>query len=647
VKLPASRLAVATALLLTLGAAPALGAASGDDDSTTTASEGPAGSEVPAPVLPDDVHGAAAIDAMGSELPAIAEQNDLSAAHLTKILTTDKTAWISDEGQMFYREQQPAPDVEAPAVPEPPTVPGEGPSIDVSPGVVEADTGSGSGGTTTPAYPVAQTFKLHSHPGASKVIFLDFNGAEVKGTGWNTGSTPLGNAAYTGYDSDGHPGTFSTAEDAWIQEVWRQVSETYAPFDVDVTTEDGGPASRERSSTADTHFGTQVLFTNSTQAVAQLCNSTCLGLAWVGTFSDIDPTGFYQPAFVFTKSTTSATVASQGASHETGHTLGLHHDGLNKASYYPGTNAWGPVMGSAMPRAVTEFSKGEYTGANQTEDDLAVIQANGLALRADDYGNTRQTAQALGTKAAYAVNGIISTRSDADYFAVTLSCSAVMTVAATGIGRQSALDLRLDVLNGSGVTVTSSNPTSGYAGNPPLSSGMDASATVKGAIGTYYFRVDGVGNGKATGPGWSDYGSLGQYRLTANGCVGKAAQPVIAPQPVAVVPHVTHVTHVTHPTAPRIGKAVTGVRGGASTALIHWLAPTTNGGAAVTKYHVLARRLNAQGRVIHTYGSAYLKTTVRSLSMKLPKARYRFIVVAYNRVGGSPASKVSNIAQAR
>ena len=156
---------------------------------------------------------------------------------------------------MFYEE-------------EPPTAPGEAPSVDVGPGVVQQDTGSGSGSTTTPAYPVAQTFKLHSRPGATKQIFLDFNGAEIKGTGWNTGSNPLGVGVYTGYDSDGHPNTFSTAEDAWIQEVWRQVSETYAPFDVDVTTEDGGPDARERTTSADTHFGTQVLFTNSTQAVA-------------------------------------------------------------------------------------------------------------------------------------------------------------------------------------------------------------------------------------------------------------------------------------------------------------------------------------------------------------------------------------------
>ena len=629
------RLAAVTAVLLALGAAPAIG----DSTASTTSLEGSPRSTSPTPtathaprarVLPRDARGLNAVRALGNRLDAVAAQNDLSAPRLTKILTTDDTAWLSETGQMYYREE-PEADVEAP------TPPGEPPAVDLGPGVVQGDTGSGSGSTTTPAYPVDQTFKLHSRPGATKQIFLDFNGAEIKATGWNTGSNPLGVGVYTGYDSDGKPGTFSTAEDAWIQEVWRQVAETYAPFDVDVTTEDGGSDARTRTTSADTHFGTQVLFTNSTQAVAQLCNSTCLGLAWVGTFSNIDPLGYYQPAFVFTKTTMSATIAAQGASHEAGHTLGLHHDGTTTASYYPGTKAWGPVMGSAMPRAVTQFSKGEYTGANQTEDDLAVIASNGLPLRSDDYGNTRETAYALGTKSSYAVKGVITTRSDMDYFSVNLSCATDMTVTATGIGRQAALDLRLVVLNGSGATVTSSSPTSGYTSTyPPESTGMNASATVKGAVGTYYFKVEGVGNGKATGPGWSDYGSLGRYRLTANGCASTTTQPLTSGSTV-----------VKRPTAPRMGTASSGARGGTSTASVRWAAPTSNGGASITKYRVVARKLDSRGRVVGSTSSAYLKPTARSLSMRLPKARYKFVVVAYNRVGMSPLSKYSSVVSAR
>jgi Fibronectin type III domain len=632
----AFRLATATAVLIGLVAAPALG-----DSTDTTNSAGitpTARAERPVQVLPRDLRGRAAINALGSQLTAVAAQNDLSPSSLTTILTEDTTAWLSEEGQMFYKEEMPGFDEAAP------TPPGEAPSVDVSPGSTEQATGSGTGSTLVPAYPVSQTFKLHSRPSATKVIFLDFDGAEVKGTGWNTGKTPIGSAAYTGYTQDGNSATFNTAENAWIQEVWRQVAETYAAFDVDVTTEDGGSDSRTRSSNLDTHYGTQVLFTNSAQAVAQACNSTCLGVAWVGTFSDVDPVGYYQPAWVFTKTDTSATVAAQGASHEAGHTLGLHHDGLNKADYYQGTKAWGPIMGSAYTRAVSQFSKGEYAGATQKEDDLAVIAANGLPLRADDYGNTSQSAKALGVQASYAANGVISTRSDTDVFAIDLRCTTDLTVTATGIGPQAALDLRLDVLNGSGATVTSSSPASSYStASPPVSTGMNASASVRGAIGTYYLRVDGVGNGSPTGSGWSDYGSLGQYHLRANGCTDATTQPVQTPTPGQT----NQTPTLTRPSAPRIGKASPGAKGGKSTAVVRWLAPTRNGGAAVTKYRVIAKRVDANGRVVRSYNSAYQKPAVRQLAMKVPKARYRFVVIAWNRVGASPASKVSNIANAR
>ena len=533
---------------------------------------------------------------------------------------------------MYYREEAPAADLEAPTLPD---LPGELPSLDISPGATDGGTGTGS--TTTPAYPTSQTFKLHSRPGASKQIFLDFDGAEINNTAWNTGKALLGNALYTGYDSDGKPGTFSTAEHAWMQEVWRQVSETYAPFDVDVTTQDSGADARTRSSSSDTTFGTQVLFTNSPDAVKQACNSTCLGIAWVGTFSDVDPQGLYQPALVFTKTTTSATVAAQGAAHEAGHTLGLHHDGTATSSYYAGTKAWGPVMGSATTRALTQFSKGEYAGANNTEDDLAIIQANGLPLRPDDYGNTYKTAANLGTKASYAVSGVIGSRSDTDVFAVNLRCATNMTVTATGIGPQTAVDLKLDVLNGSGATVTSSNPAAGYTtANPPVSTGMNATATVKGAIGTYYLRVDGVGHGDPAGTGWSDYGSLGQYKLTAKGCASSTTQ--LATQQDTVV---------TKPSAPRIGSASSGTKGGPATAISRWLAPTKTGGAAITKYRVIARKLDANGRVVHSYSSAFTKPGVRKLAIALPKGRYRFNVFAWNRVGISPSSKASVIVISR
>lgn len=56
-----------------------------------------------------------------------------------------------------------------------------------------------------------------------------------------TGSTlpfPFPNCA----QQDGSPSTWSAAELSDILAIWRAISEDYAPFDVDVTTEDPGAA---------------------------------------------------------------------------------------------------------------------------------------------------------------------------------------------------------------------------------------------------------------------------------------------------------------------------------------------------------------------------------------------------------------------
>ena len=84
----------------------------------------------------------------------------------------------------------------------------------------------------------AGEFGLHSNPGATKCIFLDFDGSTTTGTQWNIG---YGATIVTpAYDIDNNTSSFSSTELANIREIWERVSEDYLPFNVDVTTEDPG-----------------------------------------------------------------------------------------------------------------------------------------------------------------------------------------------------------------------------------------------------------------------------------------------------------------------------------------------------------------------------------------------------------------------
>ena len=95
-------------------------------------------------------------------------------------------------------------------------------------------------------FPLAETFALHSNPGATKVIYLDFNGHTTTGEFWNTDFTS-GNPIVTPAFSIEGDSSFSNAELERIQRVWERTSEDFLPFDVDVTTEDPGIEGLESS----------------------------------------------------------------------------------------------------------------------------------------------------------------------------------------------------------------------------------------------------------------------------------------------------------------------------------------------------------------------------------------------------------------
>jgi hypothetical protein len=619
---PPVRPALALAAALALLAPWSLAAHAAANDTANDTGNDRHGSPADRPQLLAHVgHGAAVVKALGDRLPQAAATNRMSPAALREVLEDDPTAWIGLDGQMFYVEKAET---------------------------LEALQGSVAGAATA-VYPESQTFALHSLPGSNHTIFLDFDGASVTNTWWNTTSGGMPARFYTGFTLDGDPATFTSAEHAYVQQVWRIVAEKYAPFDVDVTTQDPGPGGYNRNGLLDATYGDHVIVTDDAGAVSSACGGNCSGIALLDTFDNTsDSNGYLEPAWVFSSTTwDSPVLTAHAAAHEVGHTFGLNHDGDSTHEYSSGHGNWFPIMGSGVT-GVGQFSKGEYAGANNTQDDLAIIAANGAPLRLDDHSDGTLLATPLATGGV--AEGVISTRADVDVFAVNHPCSTSLTARATGVGAGAALDMTVTVLDLLGNVVASADPVSGQTSAwPATPTGMDAQVTVPAGVGTYYVRVDGVGKGEPVNAGYSDYGSLGEYVLAISACDGTL--PVVTTPTLPTTPTTTTPTTPTiaagAPSAPRIGLASPGRRGGAVTATARWGAPASAGTSAITGYKIRAEKLGSSGRVVKVFTTRTLSAGSRSASLRLTKGKYRFFVVAYNHAGPSPLSAPSRVVRAR
>ena len=238
-----------------------------------------------------------------------------------------------------------------------------------------------------------KAFLLHSRPGAPNKVFLNFQGGTISGTAWNSATTTL---YAVPYDTDAMPTVFSDAERRVIADIWHRVAEDYAPFDIDVTTE--RPAS----------FGPKVGHVMITKDIdannAAMPSKGAGGVAYVGVWGQSNYASSYSPALVYFNnlSATSAHNISEAASHEFGHNLSLSHDGTATTGYYQGHGtgevSWGPIMGVGYYTQVTQWSKGEYPGANNQQDDVAIISGL-LTYRTDDHGSSMAAAAPLAVDA--------------------------------------------------------------------------------------------------------------------------------------------------------------------------------------------------------------------------------------------------------
>ncbi|MEP9364036.1 fibronectin type III domain-containing protein [Nocardioides sp. CN2-186] len=531
----------------------------------------------------------AQVDPAGSSIKHAAAVNDMSVARLSTILRTDPTAALTDSGRLFY--------------------------TDVAPSLEHR----GRFTAANAPYPLDQTFALHSNPGSNRTIFLDFDGTDDVGSEWGV---PDNQPAWT---IDGNASTFNATEQAAVQAVWQQVSEDYAPFDVDVTTEDQGDAVIDRSGSGDQQYGAHVLIGPSPSAADILCPDGCGGIAILGAFDQTFSHQQEQPAWVFSQYLTSETFQAsdakylaEAATHEVGHQLSLSHDGTAKdPDYYEGHGSWAPIMGAGYYQPIVQWSQGDYPGANNHEDDLAMIASHGLSYRADEAGGTIATASGLPSGTAY-----VTTRSDKDFYDLG-ECEGALTIDAEVAPVSPDLDIELRLYDGDGNLVASDNPTSTRVSDF-VASGMSASISTEVDPGDYVVSVDGVGNGTPAN-GYDDYASIGAYTLTSScGDVDPDPDPT-----------------VDVPGAPTIGRASPGARGGQVTATARWAAPLDDGGAAVDGYVVSATRWK-NGFAVRTLSSNVLKASTHAASFVLGRGVWSFRVQARNSEGFgafSPASK--------
>ncbi|MBO7725759.1 MAG: hypothetical protein J6S40_04770, partial [Thermoguttaceae bacterium] len=335
-------------------------------------------------------------------------------------------------------------------------------------------------------------FKLSSNPGSSYSIYLDFNGHTTKGTVWNKKIvTPA-------FSLDSDKSSFSATEKAAIYEIWLRVAEDFMPFDINVTTVEP----------------------EATAFAAGRAQRVAIGgkyTDWYGIHgSGISKVNSFKtkgdiPNFVFSETVlkeSSAPIKSiaESVTHEVGHTLGLKHK-EKSGKYFSGQNGWGPIMGDSGKQELSQWSKGEYGGATNKDDELKIITTkNGFGYRQDDFGNSRDGAGRLSIADGVGkIEGIIEKGTDVDWF-VFESDGSRLHFFVGGLSEITNLDVKVELYS---ADKKDKDPIRIEDPSDRLNVEFD----FEGAAGTYYLKVEGTGTKTSASGIYSDYGSLGAYSV--------------------------------------------------------------------------------------------------------------------------------------
>jgi hypothetical protein len=160
------------------------------------------------------------------------------------------------------------------------------------------------------------------------------------------------------------------------------VREDFAPFDVTITTNNGVYAS---------WTGNRVrvaLVESATTGLGSFVGGSSCGSSLLFTHSEMDNVVWVAGCGNGACGSRQLTVA-QTISHEVAHTFGLFHDGFQTSTSYtdylsglpmnagadvwPLNRRWNTIMGVSSDWGIAQWSKGQYSGASNTEDDIDII----------------------------------------------------------------------------------------------------------------------------------------------------------------------------------------------------------------------------------------------------------------------------------
>jgi hypothetical protein len=343
-------------------------------------------------------------------------------------------------------------------------------------------------------------FDLSSQPSSGKVLYLDVDGHTTTDDYWNSLAQFQANAApYV------NPRSMTAGERDALYEIWQRVAEDYSAFDVNVTTRDPGVEALRKTWPGDQNYGQRMVI-----SPTNWIGGGTLGVALLDVFDEsVD-----YSAFVFT-SGLGPRVIAEAVSHEAGHTLGLRHDGTTAgAEYYDGHGDWASIMGRSISSAalVTQWSKGEYPLANNSEDDVVDI-ATYTGFRQDDHVCTRLI-EPVSTTA-----GIIGAGGDVDRFAVDLEAGPATVTLRPALARGSNLHAQITVRDAAGAALNA---------GPDAIVDWTASVSIDVvAPGRYTIEV-GPSGWLTPSTGFSTYGSMGAYTLEVSGA-GSAVSGLVPP----------------------------------------------------------------------------------------------------------------------